>query len=179
MEDRTRPSEPTLSEEFLRLFAVDQLRIQGYIRTLVFDRTAAADVFQETSLAMWRSFDTYDRSRPFISWALGIAKNQVFKYYRAHQQTSSVLSQELIEQLAGEAMQLSVEHDARLAALENCLSLLQPRQRELIDLFYTQHHSATEIARHWQRSVHAVYKALRTVRRSLLQCIESKLKAEA
>ena len=177
-EDAPPPDQP-LSEEFLRLLAAEQLRLQGFIRSLVFDRTAAADVFQETCLAMWRNFGSFDHSRPFHPWALGIAKNQVLKYYRKDHVDRHVFSDELVGTLVGSAMQVTTENDARLAALEGCIEKLAPRHRELVRLFYREHCSAATIAERWQRSIHTVYKSLKQVRRTLMECVEIKMRTES
>jgi RNA polymerase sigma-70 factor (ECF subfamily) len=48
-------------EEFLGLFSRNQARVQAYIRSLVPDAAHADDVFQATSLVLWRNFATFDR----------------------------------------------------------------------------------------------------------------------
>jgi RNA polymerase sigma-70 factor (ECF subfamily) len=52
---------------------------------------------------------------------------------------------------------------------------LTDRQRQLIEWFYGQGFAAGQIAERWNRSIHAVYKALKILRRVLLECIERKL----
>jgi RNA polymerase sigma-70 factor (ECF subfamily) len=56
--------------------------IQAFIRTLVHDPTQADDVFQDTSLVLWRSFATFRRDAEFLPWALGTARHQVLFYWR-------------------------------------------------------------------------------------------------
>ena len=52
---------------------------------------------------------------------------------------------------------------------------LPPRQQELIRRFYGDNEQAGAIAASWNRSVHAVYKALKVMRKGLQQCIEERL----
>jgi RNA polymerase sigma-70 factor (ECF subfamily) len=56
---------------------------------------------------------------------------------------------------------------------------LPDRQRRLVDMFYGRRLSADEIAGAWGLTVHAVYKALKIMRRGLLECVERRLAAEA
>jgi RNA polymerase sigma-70 factor (ECF subfamily) len=55
---------------------------------------------------------------------------------------------------------------------------LPPRQQDLIRMFYGENLSADKIATSWDRTVHAVYKALKVMRKSLLECVERRLAAE-
>lgn len=157
--------------EFGDALAREQDRLQSFVRSLVFDHAAAADVYQEACLSMWNNFDSYDPTRPFNAWATGVARNHVLKYYRSTKRDQHVFSEEVVQRLAEEAEELAAESDPRLAALQACLAKLSPRERELIDRFYRDRHSADQIAEHRQRSVHAVYKALKVVRRKLMNCV--------
>src|SRR5262249_6639134 len=50
---------PATYERFLRHFTRDQQRLLAYILTLVHDRDDAQEIFQETSLVLWRAFPTF------------------------------------------------------------------------------------------------------------------------
>ncbi|MCC9609439.1 sigma-70 family RNA polymerase sigma factor [Blastopirellula sp. JC732] len=162
-------------EDFLRLFTRDQLRVLAYIRALVHDHAVASDVFQETSLELWRSFATFRRDEEFAPWALGIARHQVLKYWRTRDRDRHVFSETLLAELSTAAIDMARELEPRQEALDECVGLLSDRQRELIRLFYGENQSAAAIAEGWNRSVHAVYKSLKVMRRALLECVESKL----
>ena len=56
-------------EEFLKLFLWHQDGVRAFLGSVVRDRAAAEDLFQEVSLALWESFPTYDATRPFGAWA--------------------------------------------------------------------------------------------------------------
>ena len=127
---------------------------------------------------LWRRFKSYDRELEFLPWALGIARNQVRKHWRSMSRDRHVFSYELVSELSEEALGLAGEIGLRQQALEECVGLLSGRQRDLIRRFYGENQSATSIAKIWDRSVHAVYKALKVMRRSLLECVESRLAEE-
>ena len=67
---------------FMRLWTAAQPAVSGFVRALVRDRSVADEVLQETSLVLFRRFDEYDEQRPFVAWALGIAKFQVLSLNR-------------------------------------------------------------------------------------------------
>lgn len=162
-------------EDFLRLFTRDQMRVMAYIRALIHDHAVAGDVFQETSLELWRSFATFRRDEEFTPWALGIARHQIHKYWRTRDRDRHIFSETLLAEISATAIGLTSEIQPRQAALDECVGLLSDRQRELIQMFYGDNQSAAAIADVWSRSVHAVYKSLKVMRRSLLECVESKL----
>jgi RNA polymerase sigma-70 factor (ECF subfamily) len=165
-------------ESFLKLFARDQLRIFAWIRTLVPNHTAAADVFQETSLELWRSFSTFRPDTDFLPWALGVARHQVLKHWRTAKRDRLTFSEEFLHELTVDAIELADELVPRQAALDECVKKLSDRQRELIHRFYGDNQTAAVIASAWERSVHAVYKSLKVMRRALLECVEAKLSGQ-
>jgi RNA polymerase sigma-70 factor (ECF subfamily) len=162
-------------ELFLSLFTKSQGRIQAFIRTLVHDPAQADDVFQATSLVLWRSFGTFRRDAEFLPWALGTARHQVLVHWRSRRRDRHVFSEALLADLA-ETTEAALETtEARMAALETCIAAMPDRHRELIRLFYGENQAADAIARKWDRSVHAVYKALKVMRKALLDCVTKKL----
>lgn len=176
--DHQPQNESDRYEEFLRLFTRDQRRVVAYIQMLIHDRTVADDVFQETSLVLWRSFSSFRPEAEFIPWALGIARHQVLRYWRTQRRDRHVFSESLVSELADDAIGLIGEIEPRQESLDRCVEHLTDRQRGLIQMFYGENQSASLIAVRWNRSVHAVYKALKVMRRSLLECVEQKLAEE-
>ena len=164
-------------EAFLGHFARGQAQVMAYIRSLVHDRTAADDVFQTTCLTLWRRFDTFREGEPFVPWALGIARHEVLHHWRSRRRDRLVFSESVLSQLADMAIGLADEADPRQEALEACVQSLSDRQRQLVSMFYGQQLPAEQIAASWDRTVHAVYKALKVMRRSLLDCVERRLAA--
>jgi RNA polymerase sigma-70 factor (ECF subfamily) len=172
------PEKSEAYEEFLGLFSRSQSRVQAYIRSLVPDAAHADDVFQATSLVLWRSFDTFDKGKDFLPWALGVARHQVLMFWRTKRRDRHVFSETLIATLADDAVGRAEMATDRQRALDACVEGLPPRQRDLIRMFYGENKSADTIAASWDRTVHAVYKALKVMRKSLLECVERRLAAE-
>jgi RNA polymerase sigma-70 factor (ECF subfamily) len=174
MSDPDRPDTDTY-DQFLMLFTACQQNLLAYILALVHDRHDAQEIFQETSLVLWKSFLTFRRDAEFLPWALGIAKHQVLRQRRWRKKDRHVFGDALMAMLAEEAAAMAPEIAPRQEALAECMKRLTRRQRELIEWFYGQHLVAGQIADRWHQSIHAVYKALKVLRRILLECIERRL----
>ncbi|MFN9076210.1 MAG: sigma factor, partial [bacterium] len=69
MDQRTRQA--------FTLWTQAQPAVSAFVHALVGDRAARDEVLQEVALAILESFDRYDASRPFLPWALAIARNEV------------------------------------------------------------------------------------------------------
>jgi RNA polymerase sigma-70 factor (ECF subfamily) len=167
--------ESGLYEAFLAHFSRGQPQVQAFIRSLVHDRTSADDVFQATSLTLWRKFSTFRADAEFVPWALGIARNEVLHHWRSRRRDRLVFSEAVLAQLADVALSVANEADPRQEALESCIEKLPERQRQLVTLFYGQQLPAETIALSWDRTVHAVYKALKVMRRNLMDCVDRTL----
>lgn len=162
-------------ELFLSLFTKSQGRLQAFIRTLVHDQSQADDVFQATSLVLWRSFGTFRRDAEFLPWAIGTARHQVLMHWRSRRRDRHVFSEALLADLA-ETTEAAIETtEARMAALDTCIAALPDRQRELIRLFYGENLAADAIAKRRGHTVHAVYKSLKVMRKALFECVTKKL----
>ena len=173
--EQSDATESRLYEAFLAHFSRGQPQVQAFIRSLVHDRTSADDVFQATSLALWRKFSTFRADAEFVPWALGIARNEVLHHWRSRRRDRLVFSEAVLAQLADVALSVANEVDPRLAALEACIEKLPERQRQLVTLFYGQQLPAETIAVSWDRTVHAVYKSLKVMRRNLMDCVDRTL----
>ena len=173
------PPDAEVYEAFLGLYSREQARIKAFIRTLVPDPVDADDLFQKTSLVMWRSFATFDREKTFLPWALGVARHQVLVHWRTRRRDRHVFSEAFLATLADEAGErLEAERPSladRQRALDACVGQLPPRQQELVRRFYGANEQAGTIAASWNSSVHAVYKALKVMRKALEECVAQRL----
>jgi RNA polymerase sigma-70 factor (ECF subfamily) len=168
-------AESGLYEAFLAHFSRGQSQVQTFIRSLVHDRASADDVFQATSLTLWRKFSTFRADAEFVPWALGIARNEVLHHWRSRRRDRLVFSEAVLTQLADVALSVANNADPRQEALEACIEKLPERQRQLVSLFYGQQLPAETIAVSWNRTVHAVYKSLKVMRRNLMDCVDRTL----
>ena len=83
-----------------RHWTLAQPVVSAFITSVVRDFTARDDVLQEIAVAVIETFDRYDPERPFVGWALGIARNQVRLYLRRKQRDRLIFDEEIIARLA-------------------------------------------------------------------------------
>ncbi len=176
MSDAAR--DPELYETFVRLFAQDSRRLYAYILAFEHDRVAADEVFQETSLILWREFPKFRQDAQFLPWATAISFNQLRKFWRQRKRDRRVFNDALLDQLAEDASLLGEELDERRLALSECVKKLPERDRQLIDLYYGTKATADVVAVQWGRSVHTVYKGLQRVRGALMDCVERRVASQ-
>lgn len=159
-------------DRFMEWFAHVQPSLRAYVRALVGRQADADDILQEVSLALWKGLDAYDASRPFLPWALGIARNQVARWRRSQARAPRALPDEAEAQLAAAFVELEDELDGRRHALRGCLEHVGAHGRELLDLRYGQQRELADIARQRGTTLNAVNKSLGKIRRLLADCID-------
>jgi RNA polymerase sigma-70 factor (ECF subfamily) len=161
--------------ELARLWVQSQSAISAYLTANVIDVHHAEDLVQEVAQVVAEKFDEYDRQRSFTSWALGIARNRLLKYYRTRARDRLVLSELALTQL-GDAME-RVEHEAedRRAALRICLERVEGRRKRVLELRYGENAKVGEIAEQLGMSSDGVSVMLHRIRTLLYECIRKQL----
>ena len=171
---------PDGQENFVRLFSAHEGNVRAFVTSLLPSWEGVDEVMQEASLVMWRKFDQFDPNRPgskFIDWAFMIARYEVMKYRRKRATDRLVFSEDVYELLASEAADVAAGQPARQRALLECLSKLEPAQRELIQAAYADGISIKDAATRVGRSQAGLYKALARIRQKLYRCIQISLGA--
>lgn len=166
-------------EHFVRELTGHQNRLYGYIYSLLGDHERAADVLQETNLALWRRAAEYDATRPFLPWAFAVARMQVLAHLRDRQRDRLLLDGELAELLADDVREESTKLDRVQAALRECLGKLSAANRELIERRYFRSEPLQQMSRRTGRTLAAIKVALFRVRRQLAECVRRQVSADA
>ncbi|WP_147871347.1 sigma-70 family RNA polymerase sigma factor [Stieleria maiorica] len=169
-------------DQKIELFTEFWLKAEPAVSAYVFASVSrfhdAEDVVQRIAQELARRFDEYDPSRPFVAWALWIAKSRVIDFYRVQGRERVVFSDELLGKLADTIVQQADGRSGRREALEACLDELPPKSRRLLDLRYVEEQSAEEAAREFDSSAASVRVLLSRVRTVLASCIERRLAME-
>ncbi len=166
----------TFVEQFLR----SQDRIYAYVVTLLPNRDDAEEVFQQTSLALWKKWQEFDPQRDFVRWACGMAHLEVCTFLRKHAGRSHIdLSEEALLEVAEVRLQLHDVLEARRKALLECLGRLQRNSRELLERCYAGKDSIKQIAEELKIRPNALYMTLKRLRRTLFDCINVRVAAES
>jgi len=133
----------------------------------------AEDVLQEVAVSVAKNYSSYDPSRSFVAWALGITRNHILMYFRRCNRSRLVFNEELMISI-GQHLESQPEYslDHRREALHDCIGRLEGRQRRLIELRYSRGLSIEKMAASLGKSVAAVKGSLHRVRRALERCID-------
>lgn len=166
----------TLSPELVQQITAAQSSLYAFILTLLAGHEGAADVLQETNLKLIREAHRYDTSRPFLPWAMTLAKFEVMAWRTRQGRSRLVLDNDVAELMAEEIG--DSQDDRELAALESCLAGLPDRQRELIAARYHQGETVRAIAKRLGQPENALAAMLYRVRKALHDCITAKLAGE-
>lgn len=84
-------STAALDDEFLELLDRHKVILFKIANLYCRNRADFADVVQEITLQAWRSFDRYDRSRPFSTWVYRVGLNVAISFYRTEARRSRVM----------------------------------------------------------------------------------------
>lgn len=164
------------NEEFLRLFLRHQGDLRAFLGSVVHDRAAAEDLFQEISLVLWQSFGTYDPARPFGAWARGIAVKKVLQGREKSKRLPLAFSPQALEAVLG-----AYDRTEALAPdptdLRDCISKLPPRSQDLLAMRYERSLKLAQIAREVGSTLDAVHKLLTRIRENLQECLQRRLQS--
>lgn len=175
----TKPTEIDTRAELTRLWLKSQPAVESFIRGMVFDREAREDLLQATAEQASRSFDDYDRSRPFTAWVLGIARYRILGHIRGRQRERLRFNDQTLDLIADAAERVSGEMEDRFDALEQCMSHLQPKHQKLVRLRYIDGLKPSQLAEKLGGSPNAVSAMIRRIRLALAECIDKRLRMEA
>ena len=165
------------TESLILLLTQHQDQLFRYIFALLPHEADARDALQETSLALFRKFDQYDPSRPFLPWAYRFAYLQVQKHREKHARSPLLFSEDVLDLLADERQALEPRLEQRLHALDSCLKKLPETDRELVTYRYDQRRPAEEIMERVGQSRRTLFRNLERVRRLLHECVNRQLEA--
>lgn len=163
--------------EFLKLFLANQGDLKAFLASVLRDRAAVEDVFQETSLVLWQKYGDYDPARSFGAWARGIASNKVLQDREKSRRLPLAFSPDAVRAIA-DAYDRREPATTDPAALRDCVGRLPARSRRLLALRYERSLKLGEIARQVGGTLDAVHKTLTRIREAVEACLRRKAVAE-
>jgi RNA polymerase sigma-70 factor (ECF subfamily) len=165
----------TVNQEFLKYFLAHQSDLKVYIGSVIRDRSLRDDVFQETALALWESFDRFDPGRPFGAWARGVASKKILQQHRKSGRVPLATAPQVLQAVLEAFDQTEHETSDRQRALQACLEKLPGKSRKLLALRYDDSIPGDEIATRLSTTRDAVCQALARIRTRLESCIRKQL----
>jgi len=159
--------------EFVRALARHEPAIRAYIRG-AFPRPEDVDeIMQNVSLIAWAKFDQLRDVEDFPKWATVIARYEILKHRRTLARDRLVLSEELLDLVAREAVEEAPVREEQLRHLETCLDQLPEPRRKLLLQAYSPGVSMRDLARQTGKTENAFYQFIWRLRKNLADCIEA------
>lgn len=166
-------------EDSRELLAVNWAKAQPSLTAFLIASTPqfsdAEDLLQEVAAEVARRFDDYDASRPFLPWALWVAKIKIANFYRARERSPVKFIGDSIDALAEACDRVQMTLSEEKWALEKCLNAVTGRSRELLQLRYFEDMGPQEISDRVGMTPGAVRIALSRIRSALITCVRSSL----
>ena len=138
----------------------------------------ADDVFQETSIILWRKRRDFQPGTSFNAWASRVALHtaQNFRAKQARLQRRVMFDDQLLDRIAAEAIRMEHQLDARREALDGCLRKLPTRDRDLLERRYAPGATIRAVAEAVGRPVEGLYKAMKRIHDAVAECVERALR---
>lgn len=165
-------------EQFAACWIDAEPSISAYVFSSISSFHDAEDVVQRIAQELARRFEEYDASRPFLGWALWIAKSRVIDFYRSRSRNKLLLSDDLLQRLSETIESQAEQRNARREALEVCMETLPTKSRKLLNLKYVEELSAEQMAAAVDSTSGSVRVLLTRIRSALANCIEQRLAVE-
>ena len=165
-------------DNYIRSLLAAESSLRGYILAHVRNFDMAEDILQETSIALWRKFELYDPQRPFLSWAIGVARLEIQKALRASGQSKTIFDSELADLVAESYAAMQAELSDRREALRDCVGRLRGATRLAIELRYDEERALDAIGEKMGKSLAAVKVLLHRARLAIEECVKLRLQAK-
>jgi len=165
-------------ERFTRLLLDSEPVMLRSILVMVPNRADAREIVQETAVALWRQFASYDPKRPFVNWAMGFVRIETRRFL-ARQKRRNQLTEEAMTILEQEMERQPEFSNSLETHLSTCMSKLPDKQFRLIQGYYHDGRSPEWLSNREGRTVEAIYKAIQRIRRDLQTCIERQFRKES
>ena len=174
-------AEEDRTQVFLELLAEHERAIRVYVIAMVASMTEAEEILQDTRLAMWKHFDSFEEGSNFRAWGRKIAYHRILalRTNKSREKRRRELSEKFYERL-NEATEEVLEENREARVLQDCLGKLRSGHREIIRRRYHDEETVEEIAQAMGRTVAATYRVISRIRESLRKCVhEQKLSPQA
>ena len=157
------------------LWTKAQPNVSAFVSSLVGDFHDAEDIIQQVAAAAAERFDDYDPERPFVAWAIGIARHKVYNHLRSSGRDKHVFDSEALGDIAEAYQRIEPELTEARAALDDCMKKVQGKTRQVLELRYVRDLKPSAIGDKMGMKANAVYVMLHRLRAALTTCVKSKL----
>jgi RNA polymerase sigma-70 factor (ECF subfamily) len=162
-------------EEIAVLWTNAQPVVSAFVSSIVPGFQDADDILQQVAVAIIKNYDKYDKKRPFVAWAIGIAKNETLMYHRKNSQMKVIFSTLAIQALSQVYEKESTKFNDMRKALDVCITKLKGRARCILEMRYISELSMSRIAQKLGMTNNAVYTTFHRIRLALRDCINQQI----
>jgi len=154
-----------------------QPSVARFVSSFLHDRGEADDALQEVALVIVERFEDWDPKRPFVGWALGIARRVVMTHLRLKYRDRQIQFSDAVDQVAESFERLEPQAELMKDSLADCLRQVRGHSRQVLSLRYTEGLELTQIAERLTMTASNVGVLLYRARVTLRKCIDGRLKA--
>jgi RNA polymerase sigma-70 factor (ECF subfamily) len=163
------------SEEIAWQWTASLPSVAAYIRSFTHDFHDAQDILQDVSMAVVRKYAEYDRNKPFVAWAIGIARNELLAYRRRKSVYRQFFDDETFEKIGEAFAAVEEERKPLLEALQNCMRHASDKSRRLLQLRYIEDLRYEDIAKALNVSLGSIKVGMHRLRAALRDCVERRM----
>ncbi len=161
-------------EQIATLWTDSQPAVHAFISSVIPQFCDSEDILQSVAATVIQKADQYDPSRPFIGWAIGLAKIEMKRFRRSQFVYVTDALQELAE--AFEEMEPILQERRR--ALGPCLEALTERAQVVLTKRYAEGLKSAAIAEEIGITSNHVSVILHRAYQTLRRCIQRRLATE-
>jgi RNA polymerase sigma-70 factor (ECF subfamily) len=122
------------------------------------------------AVVLVRKFHSYDGQRPFVAWAIGIAKTEILMYRHERTRDRHIFKESLVEQIAETSERLTpLPMDGQLS---RCFDGLDDRSQKVMHLRYARDLRTRQIADQMRMTDSAIRKLLSRARIAIRDCLD-------
>lgn len=149
--------------------------VSAYVRSVVPNYHDAEDIIQATVSHIAHHFDEYDPERPFVAWAIGIARYRIMESRHQNQRKPLLLGDEALDKLSGAMIAEAEQIEHRLEALDHCIGRLNPKHQQVLEQRYQGQKSHKVIAQSIGIKEKSVSILLWRIRQILADCVTQRI----
>ncbi len=129
------------------LFVRHNVRVFRFLLRAVGDPAAAEDLLNEVFIDIWRNAGQFEARSNVSTWIFAIAHFKAVASRR--RRACDQLDDDAVESIedAGDDPEITAQRHSSSATIRECLELLSPAHRTIIDLIYYHERSIAEVAR--------------------------------
>ncbi|BCX47277.1 DNA-directed RNA polymerase sigma-70 factor [Haloferula helveola] len=161
---------------FVEALTECQEALRGYCYAQLSSWPDAEEVVQATNVKLWEKEADWDRARPFLPWALGVARITILSHFRDRQRDRLVFDEDVMTIMERHLLAAAEETPDRVQALRHCMGKMADEPREILKAHYVEGWNLAAIAESVNRSVSGIKSLLFRLRRELAGCINRELR---